>query len=118
MKIPTKKLKSGFELPVYGLGLWEMGGRWEADNSEDEKEITAIRAAIDSGVTHIDTAESYGNGHAEEILQKALVGYDRTKLFIATKVSAPNQSYEELKRSFHASLKRLGMDYVDLYLHC
>lgn len=116
MKIPTKKLKSGFELPVYGLGLWQMGGRWEADNSDDEKEIAAIRAAIDMGITHIDTAEGYGNGHAEELLGKALEGYDRTKLFIATKVSAPNQGYDNLLKSFHASLKRIGTDYIDLYL--
>lgn len=116
MNIPTKKLSNGFELPVYGLGLWQMGGRWEADDSEDEKEIAAIRLALDSGITHIDTAESYGNGHAEEILRRALEGYDRSKLIIATKVSANNQSYDDLHRSFEASLKRMGTDYVDLYM--
>ena len=42
MNIPTKKLESGFELPVYGLGIWQMGGRWEADTSKDEEEIRAI----------------------------------------------------------------------------
>jgi aryl-alcohol dehydrogenase-like predicted oxidoreductase len=61
MNIPTKKLQSGFELPVYGLGLWQMGGRLEADASKDDEEIKAIRAALDAGITHIDTAESYGN---------------------------------------------------------
>jgi len=116
MNIPTKKLKNGFELPVYGLGLWQMGGRWEADNSNDEKEIKAIKIAIDAGITHIDTAESYGNGHAEELLAQALQGYDRTKLIIATKVSGSNQSYSNLLRSFEASLKRIGTDYIDLYL--
>ena len=116
MNIPTKKLTTGFELPVYGLGLWQMGGRWEADASNDAQEIEAIRAAIDAGITHIDTAESYGDGHAEELLGKALESYDRTKLFIASKVSKDNQSYEDLHRSFEASLKCIGTDYLDLYL--
>lgn len=116
MSIPTKKLSDGFELPVYGLGLWQMGGRWEADDSEDEKEVAAIRLALDNGITHIDTAESYGNGHAEEILNKALEGYDRSKLIIATKVSANNQTYEGVHKSFRASLERMGLDYVDLYM--
>ncbi len=116
MNIPTRKLKSGFELPVYGLGLWQMGGRWEADAANDDNEIVAIRAALDAGITHIDTAESYGNGHAEEILKEALQGYDRSKLIIATKVSANNQTYEGVHKSFRASLERMGLDYVDLYL--
>ncbi len=116
MKIPTKKLKSGFELPVYGLGLWQVGGRWEADDSKDTQEIKAVQTAIEAGVTHIDTAESYGRGHAEEILGQALKGYDRSKLFIATKVSQQNQSHDNLHRSFEASLKRIGTDYLDLYL--
>lgn len=116
MSIPTKKLSDGFELPVYGLGLWQMGGRWEVDDSEDEKEVAAIRLALDNGITHIDTAESYGNGHAEEILNKALEGYDRSKLVIATKVSANNQTYEGVHKSFRASLERMGLDYVDLYM--
>ncbi len=116
MVIPTKKLKSGFELPVYGLGLWEMGGRWEADETKDSTEIAAIQAAIEAGVTHFDAAESYGNGHAEELLGRAIKGYNRSKLIIVTKVSAPNQSYDGLRRSFEASLKRLNTDYVDMYL--
>lgn len=116
MKIPTKKLESGFELPVYGLGLWQMGGRDEADTSKDDNEIDAIRNAIHSGITHIDTAERYGNGHAEELLGRAISGFDRKKLLIATKVSGWNQRYDDLLRSFESSAKRIGTDYIDLYL--
>jgi len=116
MNIPTKKLKNGFELPVYGLGLWEMGGRREADDSNDEVEIKAIRAAIDSGITHLDTAEMYGDGHAEELLAEAIKEYDRSKLFIATKVMGENQGYEGVMNAFARSLKRLQVDYVDLYM--
>ena len=93
-----------------------MGGRWEADNSQDDREVIAIRAAIDAGVTHLDTAESYGKGHAEELLARAIEGYDRSKLIIATKVSAWNQTYDGLRRSADASLERLNTDYIDLYL--
>ena len=116
MNIPTKKLKNGFELPVYGLGLWQMGGRTETDTTNDEKDIAAIDAAIKAGITHIDTAESYGAGHAEELLGKVLPNHDRSKLMIATKVSAWNQTYDGVMRSFKASLKRIGTDYIDLYL--
>lgn len=116
MNIPTKKLKNGFELPVYGLGTWQMGGRLEADSGNDTAEVKAIQNAIEHGITHIDTAESYGAGHAEELIKQAIAGYDRSKLKIATKVSAWNQSHDDLLRSFEASLKRLGTDYVDLYL--
>ena len=88
----------------------------EVDTSKDDEEIEAIRAALDAGITHIDTAESYGNGHAEEILKEALQGYDRSKLMIATKVSANHQTYEGVHQSFRASLERMGLEYVDLYL--
>ena len=116
MNIPTKKLKSGFELPVYGLGMWQMGGKLEADYTNDQREIDAIRAAIDAGITHIDTAESYGAGHSEELLGEALQGYDRSKLFIVTKVSSWNQTYDGVIAACKSSLKRLKTDYIDMYL--
>ncbi len=116
MQIPTKKLQSGFELPIYGLGLWQMGGRFERDTTNDDNDIAAIDAAIKAGITHIDTAESYGAGHAEELLGKVLPNHDRSKLIIATKVAAWNQTYESVIQSFNASLERIGTDYIDLYL--
>jgi diketogulonate reductase-like aldo/keto reductase len=116
MKIPTKNFIGGFKLPVYGLGTWQMGGRWESDSTRDDKEIEAIQGAIDRGITHIDTAESYGNGHAEEIIGKVLKNNDRSKLFIASKVSATNQCYDDLLNSFNSTLSRLRTDYLDLYL--
>jgi len=118
MDIPTKQLKSGFKLQAYGFGLWQVGGRSEADRSRDAEEIGAIRYAIGRGVTHFDAAESYGDGHAEELLGEAVreSGVDRKKLILASKVSAWNQRPDDLRRSLEASLKRLGTDYLDLYL--
>lgn len=114
--IPTKKLASGFELPVYGLGLWGMGGRREVDTSNDSAEVAAIRTAIEEGITHIDTAESYGVGHAEELLGKAIEGHDRSKLILASKVSGTNQSYDNVIQACEESLRRIGTDYLDLYM--
>lgn len=116
MNIPTKKLKNGFEIPVYGFGLWLVGGKREADYSRDDEEIATLRAAIELGVTHFDTAEGYAAGHSEEILGKAIEGYDRSKLFIATKVSQDHQTYDGVRAALKASLKRLNTNYVDLYI--
>lgn len=76
----------------------------------------AIQAALEAGITHLDTAEVYGNGHAEELLSKAIEGFDRSRLTIASKVWASNQTYDGLRKSFEASLKRLGTEYIDLYM--
>ena len=116
MKIPTKTLKSGFALPVYGLGLWQMGGRAEADTTHDAREIEALVRAAESGVTHFDTAEQYAAGHSEELLGLALKGAERSAFTIATKVSPWNHHPDSMVRSLDTSLKRLQMDYVDLYL--
>ena len=116
MKIPAKTLESEFSLPVYGLGTWQMGGGFERDDSNDQAEISAIKAALDHGITHIDTAESYGAGHSEELVGQAIKEYDRSKLIIATKVSSLHQTYDGLLRAFEESLIRLDTDYIDLYL--
>lgn len=116
MNIPTKKLDSGFEIPIYGLGTWQMGGRNEKDTTNDASDIMAIQRAIEAGITHIDTAESYGDGHSEELVAEATTGYDRSQLFFASKVSANHQNYDDLLRSFENSLKRLKTDYLDLYM--
>ena len=116
MEIPTKKLKNGFALPEIGLGTWHMGGREEANNENDEKDIAGIRAAIEAGITHIDTAESYGDGHAEELVGEAIQGLNRKKLFITSKVSGWNQEHEKELQSCKTSLAHLRTDYLDLYL--
>jgi len=116
MNIPTKRLPNGFEMPVYGYGLWQVGGRAEADFSLDAQEIDSLQSAIAAGVTHFDTAESYAAGHAEELLGAAIRDFDRRKLLIASKVSAHNQRPDDLRRACEASLHRLGTDYLDLYL--
>lgn len=117
MNIPTKKLNNGFEMPVLGFGTWSMGGRFEReDNYDESNDIQAIRKAVELGGSSFDVAEMYAKGYSEEILGKALKEYDRIKLFITSKVSPVNLGYDSVISSCKASLVRLQMDYLDLYL--
>src|SRR3989344_4063598 len=113
-----KKLSNGFEIPILGIGTCLMGGEdyGPPDYTQDSIYIEAIRKAIKLGYTHIDTAEIYGGNHTEELVGKAIKKFDRKKLFITTKVSKENLKYDEVISSVKNSLKRLGTDYIDLYL--
>src|SRR5690606_31432803 len=74
-----------------------------------------VHAALDAGITHFDTADSYGGGRSEEMLGRAL-GARRAELVVATKVgNRTGGTAENVRRSIEASLRRLGTDYVDLY---
>jgi diketogulonate reductase-like aldo/keto reductase len=103
-----REITRGTSIPILGLGTWGMGGRENPDKTRDRETVTAIRMALELGLTHIDTAEYYGAGHAEELVGEAIEGWDREKLFITSK--------DDLRSSMRASLKRLGIDQVDLYL--
>lgn len=117
MKIPVKKLKSGFSMPVFGIGSWQMGGRHERDFANDDKaDIQAICNAVDMGIIHIDTAERYAKGHAEELVGQAISNYKRDKLFLVSKVWNTNLRYEDVLKACVGSLKRLKTDYLDVYL--
>lgn len=117
MQIPTKTLTNGFTMPVFGIGTWTMGGEMERDRSnDDERDIAAIQHAIAQGITHIDTAEMYAEGAAEEIVGKAIQDVNRSLLFLVSKVSPEHLSYDDVRRSAEASLRRMGTDYIDLYL--
>ena len=105
--------KTAAKLTKLTFGCWEMGGtQWE--HTSDDNNLRAIAVALDKGVTTFDTAEGYGNGHSEEVLGKALKG-KRDKCFVATKVAPEHLRAQDVRNSITASLKRLGVDYVDLY---
>jgi len=114
----TKKLPNGFEIPVLGIGTCLMGGEdyGPPDYSNDEKYINAIQEAIKLGYTHIDTAEIYGGNHTEELVGKAIKIFDRSKLFITSKVCKEHLKYDDVIASAKNSLKRMGTNYIDLYL--
>jgi len=80
----------------------------------EDRQVQALRLGLELGMCFIDTAEMYASGHSEEVVAVA-VEKDRDSVFIATKVSPQNLSYEHVLRSCESSLKRLKMNYVDLY---
>lgn len=123
---------SGIQASVIGLGTWAIGG-WSWGGTDEAASITAIHAALDSGVTLIDTAPAYGLGRSEEIVGKALVGR-RDQVVLSTKcglvwhTQRGNHFFDEENKPVHRylgadsirheveqSLKRLQTDYIDLY---
>jgi len=104
MTVPTVSLPGGEEMPRVGFGTYDIG-------AEDFRE--ALRAALEAGYTHIDTAEGYMN---ESEIGEVIAEYDREKLFLTSKVLPKNLNYESVLASCEASLDRLGTDYLDLYL--
>lgn len=93
---------------MIGQGTWEMEGNPQAA-------ITALRRGMDLGMTHIDTAEMYGSGRAEEIVGEAIAGR-RDEVFLATKVLPSNATRRGTVEACERSLRRLRTDRVDLYL--
>lgn len=101
----------GVPVAVVGQGTWRMGESAAARKDE----VAALKLGIELGLTHIDTAEMYGDGGAERVVAEAVRG-QRETVFIATKVLPSNASYEGTLRACERSLKRLKTDHVDLYL--
>ncbi|NJK48404.1 aldo/keto reductase [Candidatus Gracilibacteria bacterium] len=95
------------------MGTWQAGKRmWVG--IEDEESIKAIRAAFEAGITTVDTAEVYGEGHSEQIVAKALSDV-RDRVVYASKVFANHLKYDLVIEACDRSLKNLNTDYIDLY---
>ena len=115
----TRTLGSGGpEISVVGYGAWQAGGASWGERSPDDEVIAAMRAAIDSGQTWIDTAEVYGKGRSEELVGRAIAGR-RDDALLFTKVAPDDEGSgirpDEIHGAIRASLRRLGTDRVDLY---
>ena len=108
----------GRSIPKIGFGMWKIGGDSYPDPSLDSRSIAALRTALEVGYTHFDTAEGYAAGHSEELLGRAIqeTNTERERLFITTKISPEHLQYEQVFRSCENSLRRIHVDYVDLYL--
>ncbi|MBT2584156.1 aldo/keto reductase [Planococcus sp. ISL-109] len=103
----TKTLHNGVEMPRFGLGVYKM--------TEKQAAVEAMVQAIQIGYKAIDTATVYDN-EAEVGEAVRASGVSREELFITSKVWNTDQGYDQTLRAFEASLKRLDMDYLDLYL--
>lgn len=106
-KIPTITLNDGVEIPVYGFGTFQI----PADGST----YNAVRTALDMGIRHIDTAVAYFN---EQEVGKAIreSGIPRNEIFLTSKLWLQDYGYEGAIKGIETSLRKLGLDYIDLYL--
>ena len=98
-------------VPALGQGTWRMG----EDARLRKKEIAAVRAGVDLGLTLIDTAEMYGDGATESLVGEALAGV-RDQVFLVSKVYPHNAGRGRIERACEGSLQRLKTDRLDLYL--
>ena len=107
MNIPTLKISDNVEIPQLGLGTWMLKGEKECKD--------AIRAALETGYRHIDTAQIYENEHfiGEALAESSI---PRNELFITTKIWNDNMSWDDIEPSLDVSLQKLKTDYVDLLL--
>jgi len=103
----TVTLSNGVNMPIIGIGLWQVNDAQEAEN--------AVYEALKTGYRLIDTAASYLN---EEAVGRAIKrsGIPREEIFVTTKIWVQDAGYESAKRAFEKSLKKLQLDYLDLYL--
>lgn len=103
----AKKLANGIDMPIFGLGVYKM--------TDPQVTIEAITKALEVGYRAIDTASLY---HNEEQVGEAIrySGVPREEIFVTTKVWNTDQGFDNTLRAFEVSLKKLDMDYVDLYL--
>ncbi|MGD0877933.1 MAG: aldo/keto reductase [Anaerolineales bacterium] len=124
--------RSGIEVSALGMGCWAIGGPFWAGSTpngwgevDDEESIRAIHKALDMGVNFFDTANVYGAGHSERVLARAFAGR-RAQVVIATKFNAvfdettrqitgSDTTPEGIRKACEDSLRRLNMDYIDLY---
>lgn len=105
------RLPDGTLVPALGQGTWRMGER----GADRRAEADALRLGLDLGMTLIDTAEMYGEGGAEEVVAEAIEGR-REQVFLVSKVYPHNASAAALPRALDASLRRLRVERIDLYL--
>jgi len=100
---------TGEHLPSIGQGTWNL------EQADRRQAVRALQRGFELGLTHVDTAEMYGNGAAEEIVGEALRGW-RPRVFVVTKVLPHNASRQGTVRACERSLRRLGIDCIDMYL--
>lgn len=103
---------SGSPVALLGQGSWHLGQQFKPA----KEEVAALQAGFDTGMNLIDTAEMYGDGLAEKLIAQALVGYGRESLYLVSKVLPSHATSAGIVHACEQSLKRLGVDYLDLYL--
>lgn len=110
------KLKTTAEnVSVIALGCWAFGGGdYWGNNEDDEESLATIDRALDLGINFFDTADSYGDGHSDEVLGRAMKGR-RDKFVIASKAYLDMLREKDLTETVERGLRRMGTDYIDLF---
>ena len=108
---PHIALISGARMPALGMGTWRMGER----TRDRGREVAALRRGLDLGMALIDTAEMYADGGAEKVVGEAIAGR-RDEVFLVSKVLPSHASRRGVVAACERSLRRLGTDWIDLYL--
>lgn len=106
--------KTGEKISVIGQGTWGLNMWKSAQYYKQWKQ--SLRKGIALGMNHIDTAEAYGFGKAEQVVGEVAAEYKRDDLFITSKLSPTHFTHNGMKKAAYKSLKRLNLDYFDLYL--
>lgn len=101
------KLSNGVEIPRIGFGTWQ--------TPDGDVCVSSVLSAIEAGYRHIDTAQGYGNEESVGLAVKKS-GIDRKDLFITSKLTNSEHGYERTLAAFEETMKKLDMDYLDLYL--
>ena len=101
------KLSNGVEIPCIGFGTWQ--------TPDGDVCVSSVLSAIEAGYRHIDTAQGYGNEESVGLAVKKS-GIDRKDLFITSKLTNSEHGYERTLAAFEETMKKLDMDYLDLYL--
>jgi aryl-alcohol dehydrogenase-like predicted oxidoreductase len=128
----TARSVGEWRVPALGIGTWALGGDWDFGDRpagwgpvDDDESVAAVRAAYDGGVRFVDTADVYGCGHSERVVGRAIAPF-RDDVVLATKVgllfdevtrtgSGSDLSAAHIRRACDASLRRLGVDHIDVY---
>src|SRR5437867_10667137 len=111
--VPKRKFGwTGVNVPVLGQGTWMI----EGNGRDGRLAVEALRLGLDLGLTHIDTAEFYGNGRVEEEIVADAIAGRREEVFLVSKVWPSNASYHGTLKACKRSLKRLKTGWLDLYL--
>ena len=112
MDVKTITLASGATVPALGQGTWYLGD----DPAARAREISALRTGVGAGMRLIDTAEMYGGGRSEKLVGEAIANTPREELFLVSKVLPENAGEKHIFQCCDATMKRMGVDYLDLYL--
>ena len=103
----------GIQIPAIGMGTWHMG----SDPNAYSQQKATLQYGLHHGATVIDTAEQYGSGDSEKIVGDAMRGFPRQKIFLISKFLPYHATRHAMTAALNLSLKRLGTDYLDLYLY-